>query len=125
MRKSNFDVKEMNAALGLLKLTRDGREDGDEPDTRTRKTMFQMMVLKEVFKMTAHPSTLTKADLALMIKLPLKAVQIWFQNERSRKENSGRVGGKSRGGKSENIDPVRLLRIIMKVLDKSRGGPEL
>ncbi|CAD26206.1 similarity with homeobox domain-containing protein [Encephalitozoon cuniculi GB-M1] len=122
MRKNDFDVREMNAALGILKLAREGRGDSDEPDTRTRKTTFQMMVLKEVFKIAPHPSTLTKADLALMIKLPLKAVQIWFQNERSRKERGGRLGKRTRGGKSESIDPVRLFKVIMKVLEKNREG---
>lgn len=121
MEEENFDIKEMNAALGLLKLVREGREPGHEADMRTRKTVFQMMVLKEVFMVTQHPSTLTKMDLALMIKLPFKAVQIWFQNERSKREEE-RGGCRDRGLRSEDIDPTRLLRIIMKVLDRGRDA---
>ncbi|KAH9411797.1 hypothetical protein HK407_03g05470 [Ordospora pajunii] len=121
MQEGKLDVREMSGVLGLLKLMRDGEDTQQMGEVRTRKTMFQMTALKEVFKITAHPSKMTKIDLALMIKLPLKAVQIWFQNERSRKENLERskMQAVSRG-KSESIDPMRLFDVIMMAVRKNK-----
>lgn len=121
MDKGDFDVREVNAALGLLKLIRE-KEDPKGSYMRTRKTTFQMMVLKEVFRITQHPSTSTKMDLGLMIRLPFKAIQIWFQNERSKKENERKMRNRS-GTKAENIDPTKLMKIIRKVTERSRGSP--
>ncbi|KAM0672588.1 homeodomain-containing transcription factor [Ordospora colligata] len=125
MQEGKLDVREMNCVLGLMKLMRDGEDEQQMGEVRTRKTVFQMAALKEVFKITAHPSKMTKMDLALMIKLPLKAVQIWFQNERSRKENLERSKMQAISkAKSESIDPTRLFDVIMMAVRNNREALE-
>lgn len=72
---------EYQATLGLVRLKRTYTNYFDIMH-KGRKTLFQSMVLAEVFKLTGYPSTQTKMDISLLIDLSFSTIQIWFQNER-------------------------------------------
>lgn len=113
MKRGKGEGDECSLRLRLrLRLIREGRKESKGSDIRTRKTVFQMMVLKEVFRITQYN------------KLPFKAIQIRFQNERSKKGN-GMMDRNGSGVKSEHIDPVRLLKVILRVIDRSKEGPNI
>ncbi|EQB61992.1 homeobox domain-containing protein [Vairimorpha apis BRL 01] len=77
---------EYQATLGLVRLKRTYTNYFDIMH-KGRKTLFQSMVLAEVFKLTGYPSTQTKMDISLLIDLSFSTIQIWFQNERRSRHN--------------------------------------
>lgn len=84
----------VQAALGLIKLNRMGKED-DFDFMRNKKTEFQNAVLKEVFILTKYPSSQTKSDLSILLDLSSRTIQIWFQNERRNKKSENPTGNTS------------------------------
>jgi hypothetical protein len=112
-------LNEINAALGLLMLSRTGRKRHAEPGTRTSKTLFQKMVLEKVFAISPHPSAATKLDLSLMLNLPLKTIQIWFQNERNKRQKAGTMStATTNTAYAIDVNPLRLFDMILYVLNK-------
>lgn len=105
----------IQAALGLVKLSKDGKED--ECDfMRNKKTDFQNTVLKDVFELTMYPSSQTKIDLSIMLDLSTRTIQIWFQNERrNRKEQMAGIKPKQNAEKFE----VSAL-ILWRIYDKAK-----
>ncbi|KAF9761938.1 Homeobox protein HD-7 [Nosema granulosis] len=71
---------QLHAALGLLKLSK-GHEQKSSLDI-SRKTEFQKTALKKIFNLTKYPTKQTREDMALLLALSPKTIQIWFQNER-------------------------------------------
>lgn len=93
----------IQAALGLIKLNRVGRED-DYDFIRNKKTDFQNTVLKEVFKLTMYPSAQTKNDISILLDLSVRTIQIWFQNERRIRKNEV---------KKTNLDKFEVSALIL------------
>jgi hypothetical protein len=118
-KEKSRGLNEINAALGLLMLWRTGRRSRAEPGTRTTKTAFQRLVLRGVFSITRHPSAMTKHDLSLMINLPLRTIQIWFQNERNKRQRPGRASeADANSSQSADIGPLTIFDIILFVLNE-------
>lgn len=73
--------REGDAIVGLLKLKRmsqRGRTAGYH-----YKTPFQIFVLTSVFKLTNYPSRITRHDLAILLNISPRSIQIWLQNTRA------------------------------------------
>ncbi|KAF5141457.1 homeobox domain-containing protein [Vairimorpha ceranae] len=100
----------VQAALGIIKLNKSGREE-DVDFMRNKKTIFQNTILKEVFKLTKYPSTQTKTDLGILLDLSVRTIQIWFQNERRNKKHESI--GEEKSYKCE-VGPLKLWRIYKK-----------
>lgn len=81
IKKSFKTLRELEAALGLLKL---GIFQRNIYTTRRqiRKTRLQTSVLYRVFEISKFPSTKTIFDLSLLINIHPKSIQKWFQNTR-------------------------------------------
>ncbi|KAK1348175.1 homeobox domain-containing protein [Hamiltosporidium tvaerminnensis] len=52
--------------------------------TRTKLSLEQLNALEESFQSSAHPTNEIKEVLSKEIKIPVKNVQIWFQNRRAK-----------------------------------------
>ncbi|ORD96173.1 HD8 [Hepatospora eriocheir] len=80
--------KEIEAIIGLLKLKNSGMEF---KEYKLKKSSLQTQVLESVYKITSFPNKKMKEDLELVLKMPSKAIQIWFQNARSadKRQNKG------------------------------------
>lgn len=72
--------KEMTALLGILKLRNFGRFE--EQNVKFKKSTFQTKVLECIYEITCFPSSNTRKDLAILLSMPEKSVQVWFQNSR-------------------------------------------
>lgn len=102
------EMKELvaDSILGILKLKRLQRKDiGIE---KVRKTSLQKRVLQELYKYTDFPSTTTREELALLLGLPYRSIQVWFQNKRQKHrknsllDESYEAGGKDKGNGMEH-----------------------
>ncbi|KAK6089656.1 hypothetical protein P3W45_001422 [Vairimorpha bombi] len=78
--------KEFDALVGILKL---GNRKKTHCDTKTKlkKNIKQKKVLETIFKMTSYPSSITQQDLAILLQIPQRSIQIWFQNARHKMKN--------------------------------------
>lgn len=81
---NELDQKTLEAVLGLLKFKRGGSFYIPFQE-KIKKTPFQIKVLSELFKMTEFPSTTTRKDLSLLLGIPQRSIQVWFQNSRQAK----------------------------------------
>ncbi|KAM0671997.1 homeodomain-containing protein [Ordospora colligata] len=54
--------------------------------SRLRLNAQQASILEQSFKNGSHPSNKVKAELAMVLCIPLKNVQIWFQNRRAKEK---------------------------------------
>lgn len=107
------EEKTIQAALGLVKLVRG--EAVIAPGIRgNKKSQFQNMVLREVFKLTMYPSPQTKIDLGILLNLSEKAIKVWFQNERQNEKLSFTANKNQRAQRFE-ISALILYRIYRKV----------
>lgn len=86
-----MDLKkqEIDAAIGLLKINSMGRKK-PSLGVKIKKTFLQQQVLKSVYQITSFPSTETRKELALLLGISQRSVQVWFQNKRqiSRKKDN-------------------------------------
>lgn len=62
------------------------RKDWDVKPKRKRADSFQLQLLQQVFRITKFPSTAVRLELAKLLKMSPRAVQIWFQNQRQTKK---------------------------------------
>ncbi|ELA41752.1 uncharacterized protein VICG_01256 [Vittaforma corneae ATCC 50505] len=72
--------KELHALMGIMKLRNVGKFD--EQNVKFKKSAFQTKVLECVYEITCFPSSSTRKDLAILLSMPEKSVQVWFQNSR-------------------------------------------
>lgn len=77
--------KELEAIIGILKLKK-GMTQNTGWSEKVKKTPFQIRVLQELFKITEFPSTTTRRDLSLLLSIPQRSIQVWFQNTRQAKK---------------------------------------
>lgn len=121
MLQRQFDIphpdKEIQAVMGIMKL-RNTRKF-EEQNIKFKKSPFQIKVLEKIFKITNFPSSSTRKDLSLLLCMPEKSIQVWFQNAR---QAIKRTKTFSEGENSEiyNI-PVSQILEIMKNVKKSLG----
>lgn len=118
----NYDNKQLEAALGLIKLAM-MKNSAFSMGKKIKKTLFQTIVLENVFNITSLPSAHTQFDLSVLLKIPQRSVQVWFQNARQLKKK------KQRDTKAKCIEefdevydvPVaRLVKLIEKVKDSRK-----
>lgn len=111
----NFDPeKELEAVLGIMKFKKGGKEQ-HMSNEKIKKTPFQIKVLHELFKITQFPSTATRKDLALLLSIPARSIQVWFQNTRQarKKQKTGVESENSPPSVSEDEnDDVSLITMI-------------
>ncbi|EJW04431.1 hypothetical protein EDEG_00008 [Edhazardia aedis USNM 41457] len=72
---------EVDAAIGLLKFSGLNRRKllvGE----KVKKSAYQQNVLRMVYEITNFPSTETRNELALLLGIPQRSIQVWFQNRR-------------------------------------------
>lgn len=83
MENSNDDKKalEADAICGLLKFT-GMRKKKQLVGEKVKKSQLQQNVLKQVYEITNFPSTETRNELALLLGIPQRSIQVWFQNRR-------------------------------------------
>lgn len=80
---------EIDAAIGLLKIN--ALKKKTLFGLKVKKTLLQQSVLKSVYEITNFPSTETRNELALLLGISQRSVQVWFQNKRQiskRKDSS-------------------------------------
>ncbi len=77
--------KELEALMGILKLKRGNYSNLNWPE-KIKKTPFQIKVLQEIFKITEFPSTSTRKNLSILLSIPQRSIQVWFQNTRQAKK---------------------------------------
>lgn len=87
---------EADAICGLLKFT-GMRRKRNFVGEKIKKSQLQQNVLKKVYDITNFPSTETRNELALLLSIPQRSVQVWFQNRRQicRKKDRERPGSSS------------------------------
>lgn len=72
---------EADALCGLLKFTGMRRKKHFAGE-KVKKSQLQQNVLKKVYDITNFPSTETRNELALLLGIPQRSIQVWFQNRR-------------------------------------------
>ncbi|EOB14280.1 Homeobox protein HD-8 [Nosema bombycis CQ1] len=65
----------MQAALGLILMKKGDRPEG-------KRTTYHNLVLRRIYKLIKYPSQQTQKDLSIILGLEIKAIKLWFQNER-------------------------------------------
>jgi hypothetical protein len=109
-----MEDKVYDAALGLLKLSM-MKGIPFEVDKKIKKTLFQIKVLERIFEVATLPSTTMQTDLALLLKIPRRSIQVWFQNARqARRRKYGTTKGRD-GGEHDDFNDMSIgtmLRII-------------
>lgn len=87
-RSMNIDTEKIfEAAIGILKL-KNGIYTGKNWSEKIKKTPFQIQVLQEVYKISEFPSTGTRKDLSILLGIPQRSIQVWFQNTRQAKRKN-------------------------------------
>lgn len=79
--KMELKKTEIDAAIGLLKMSALRRRKTSF-GVKVKKTNLQQAVLKNVYSITNFPSTETRNELALLLGISQRSVQVWFQNKR-------------------------------------------
>lgn len=69
-----------DSIVGMLKLKYD--HNYSNISDKTRKTELQTNVLTKIFLISNFPSSETREEIAILLGLSLRSVQIWFQNRR-------------------------------------------
>lgn len=113
--------KELEAVMGILKLKK-GIVMRPGWSEKVKKTPFQIKVLQEIFKITEFPSTGTRKDLSLLLSIPQRSIQVWFQNTRQAKRkhrdslaDQGICAHSSSDTENEDISLTQLVDIIRSV----------
>lgn len=88
--ESNNPESFADSLVGILKLRYENEEMFS--NDKIRKTELQTLVLTKLFDVSNFPSTETREEVAILLGLPQRSVQIWFQNRRQqfRKNNQER-----------------------------------
>lgn len=125
MENSCDDKKalEADAICGLLKFT-GLRKKKQLVGEKVKKSQLQQNVLKQVYEITNFPSTETRNELALLLGIPQRSIQVWFQNRRQitrkNKDKPGNENEFGEGGSDKedeelfDVPTVVLIEIIMR-----------
>jgi hypothetical protein len=122
---------EADAIIGLVRLKRMVDSNASTHMGYQFRTPGQNLVLAKVFGITIYPSCRTRKDLAILLNMPPRSVQIWFQNSRQSLRYSlskgkartacgcarGRASTQKRPGewdsRSSEIKPDMLLKMVV------------
>ncbi|KRH95154.1 Homeodomain-like protein [Pseudoloma neurophilia] len=120
-RNSKIRIDEFaDALVGILKLRYDSIEDLKED--KIRKTEIQTCVLLRIFAISNFPSTETRENIAILIGLPKRTVQIWFQNRRQKYRKDAKDTQHDEHGNAHPIivdsDRITLTKIIQITLEE-------
>lgn len=75
-----MEEKEYEAIVGLIKLNCMSKCRNNQ--LKKKKSQRQKNILERVFKITSYPSAITQQDLSILLYIPPRSIQIWFQNAR-------------------------------------------
>ncbi|KAI5168647.1 hypothetical protein PAEPH01_0300 [Pancytospora epiphaga] len=110
--------KELEAAIGILKLKHVTLKPPSFSE-KIKKTPFQVKVLRKLFKITQFPSTATRKDLSILLSIPQRNIQVWFQNMRQARKrhwNSPTRNNKNHDitcdNSNEDVSICKLIEII-------------
>lgn len=85
--KTNKDEKKtMRFIDSTEEIMRNLNKGSGGKRARLKLSGQQIDVLESNFKVDSHPSYLTKSFLANKLCIPLKNIQIWFQNRRAKEK---------------------------------------
>lgn len=73
------------------------------PRERTTFTESHLKVLEDCFNEVKHPNSIRREKLATELGLPVKTIQIWFQNRRARERKWAK---KSSDGKNRELKSI-------------------
>ncbi|CAD27070.1 putative protein with homeobox domain [Encephalitozoon cuniculi GB-M1] len=76
-------IMEGEAMAGLVKLRRLSDKSYLGLSGYRYKTHIQVYVLTKIFEITQYPSHDTRQNLAILLNMSPRTIQIWFQNSRS------------------------------------------
>ena len=95
------DLKEVKSPVGMQD---DNDSDSDKKDKeskrrgpRTTIKAKQLEVLRNVFNQTPKPTRLMREQLAKETGLPMRVIQVWFQNKRSKEKRLHQMRFMARG----------------------------
>ncbi|AFN83754.1 Homeodomain-containing transcription factor [Encephalitozoon romaleae SJ-2008] len=91
-------VMEGEAMAGLVKLRRLSEKSYLGLIGYKYKTRTQVDVLKKIFEITHYPSHDTRLNLAILLNISPRTIQIWFQNSRSVSRGAKKKGSPSGQG---------------------------
>ncbi|TBU08866.1 homeobox domain-containing protein [Hamiltosporidium magnivora] len=74
--------KEAETLIALLKIRRENRIKYIGNNGYKYKSRRQLAMLNRIYNITNYPSTDTRNDIAVLLDIPQRSVQIWFQNTR-------------------------------------------
>lgn len=75
-------IKEIETIFGILKLRRIFKDRTFDEQGYKYKTGVQLRLLNEILRITPYPNSQTLENLAVLLNLKPRSVQIWFQNAR-------------------------------------------
>lgn len=110
--ETNQPEKEIQAVMGIMKLRNTWKFE--DQNIKFKKSPFQIKVLEKIFRITNFPSSSTRKDMSLLLCMPEKSIQVWFQNAR---QAIKRTKTHSEGEFSEiyDISVPQLLEIMRNV----------
>ena len=109
-------TRELEALVGILKLKKGNAHSQNRVSEKIKKTPFQLKVLRELYKITHFPSTTTRNDLSLLINIPQRSIQVWFQNTRqANRRLSNEFVRNSYEIEPDDIPVSTLMEIINKI----------
>ncbi|ORD96404.1 HD11 [Hepatospora eriocheir] len=107
--------KEFEALIGMIKLRNSDKRQELMRYEKVKKTRFQIEVLNMLYNIYKFPSTHSRKDLGLLIALPQRCIQVWFQNTRQANKKRRPTGSKrSIPPQPEEVPISTLLDIIDK-----------
>lgn len=92
-----------DSIIGMLRLKNTTKKEFS--NDKIRKTTLQKKVFQEVFEVTDFPSTNAREELPLLLRLPHRSIQVWFQNKRQK----SRKNNEEKDNREMEYDQVNLL----------------
>lgn len=117
---------ELEALVGILKLKKGDSHSLQRVAEKIKKSPLQTKILRELYKITQFPSTTTRNDLSLLIDIPQRSIQVWFQNTRQHKKKSmgnNQVPGSAEAGKLCEQEPEDVpIHVLMEIISYSKAS---
>ncbi|KAK1349243.1 homeobox domain-containing protein [Hamiltosporidium tvaerminnensis] len=82
MKIFEITEKEADTLISLLKLNGECEYRFGTSGIYKYKDPLQISMLKKVYSMTSYPSTDTRNSISVLLKIPQRSIQVWFQNTR-------------------------------------------
>ena len=115
LTSKSYPCRDLEAALGLLKLKRIFRDGTYQEQGYKYKTSLQTNVLNDILQITPYPNAQIRDTIAVLLNLNPRTVQIWFQNARQGGDKQ-MTREQIRRHKSDIVVDVRM---IVKIFEKN------